>query len=66
VVVIDLLISEVGTPGIAPLMDMNMLGMTGGRERDAAEFDALFTAAGLRRTKVTPAGAYVVIETVCV
>lgn len=28
------------------------------------EFDALFAAAGLRRTKVTPAGDYAVIEAV--
>jgi hypothetical protein len=43
-----------------------MLDMTGGKERDTAEFDALFAAAGLRRTKITPAGAYAVIETVAV
>ncbi|MEV0052217.1 methyltransferase [Saccharopolyspora shandongensis] len=66
VVVVDLLIPEVGIPGIAPLMDMNMLSMTGGKERETAEFDALFSAAGLRRTKITPAGAFAVIETVAV
>ncbi|QRP48571.1 methyltransferase [Amycolatopsis sp. FDAARGOS 1241] len=64
VVVADLLIPEIGVPGIAPLMDMNMLDMTGGRERDTVEFDALFAAAGLQSTKVTPAGAFAVIETV--
>ncbi|WP_326836920.1 methyltransferase [Amycolatopsis rhabdoformis] len=64
VVVIDLLVPEIGVPGLAPLMDMAMLDMTGGRERDTAEFDALFAAAGLRRTKITPAGAFAVIETV--
>lgn len=64
IVVVDLLVPEIGVPGMAPLMDMNMLDMTGGKERDTAEFDALFAAAGLRRTKVTPAGAYAVIETV--
>jgi hypothetical protein len=63
VVVIDLLVGEVGQPGLAPLMDMNMLGMTGGREREIAEFDSLFTAAGLRRGKVSSAGAFAVIET---
>lgn len=66
VVVIDYLIPEIGLPGIAPLMDMNMLAMTGGKERETAEFDALFAAAGLRRTKIIPAGAYAVIETVAV
>lgn len=64
VVVVDLLVPEIGVPALAPLMDMNMLGMTGGRERETAEFDALFAAAGLRRTKVTPAGDYAVIEAV--
>jgi hypothetical protein len=34
----------------------------GGRERQLAEFDALFTAAGLHRVTVTPAGAFAVIE----
>ncbi len=63
VVVIDLLVGETGQPGLAPLMDMNMLGMTGGRERQIAEFDALFAEAGLRRVKVTNAGAFAVIET---
>jgi hypothetical protein len=63
ITVIDLLVGEVGQPGLAPLMDMNMLGMTGGRERQIAEFDALFTAAGLRRVNVTEAGPFAVIET---
>ena len=63
IAVIDHLVGEAGQPGLAPLMDMNMLDMTGGRERQLAEFDALFTAAGLRRVKVTPAGAFAVIET---
>jgi hypothetical protein len=45
-------------------MDMNMLVMLPGRERDVDEFDALFAAAGLRRIKVTPVGAMAVIEAV--
>ena len=63
VVVIDHLVGEIGRPGLGPLMDMNMLDMTGGREREIAEFDALFAAAGLRRVKVSTAGAFAVIET---
>ncbi|MEV0471263.1 methyltransferase [Streptomyces prunicolor] len=63
IAVVELLVGEVGRPGLAPLMDMNMLAMTGGRERHIAEFDALFTAAGLHRVNVTPAGAFAVIET---
>jgi hypothetical protein len=62
IAVVDHLVGEPGQPGLAPLMDMNMLDMTGGRERQLTEFDALFTAAGLRRVNVTPAGAFAVIE----
>jgi hypothetical protein len=48
---------------MSTLMDMNMLAMTGGREHHITEFDALFTAAGLHRVNMTPAGAFTVIET---
>jgi len=63
IVVVDHLVGESGQPGLAPLMDMNMLAMTGGREREIGEFDALFSAAGLRRVNVSSAGAFAVIET---
>jgi hypothetical protein len=33
-------------------MDMNMLMLTGGRERTTAEFNDIFHQAGLRLTKV--------------
>jgi hypothetical protein len=66
VVVVDHLVGKIGEPGIAPLMDMNMLDMTGGRERELSEFDALFAAASLRRVKVSNAGAFAVIEAVAV
>ena len=62
VAVVDHLVGEVGQPGIAPVMDMNMLVMTGGKERDIAEFDTLLDAADLGRIKVSTAGAFIVIE----
>jgi hypothetical protein len=62
IAVVDLLVGEIGQPGLGPLMDMNMLDMTGGRERQIAEFDSLFAAAGLRRVNVSSAGAFAVIE----
>jgi len=47
-------------PGNAPdpikVMDVNMLVVTGGRERTAAEFAALFARAGLTAGRVVPAG----------
>lgn len=64
VVLVELLVGEVGMPGLAPLMDANMLVMTRGRERDIAQYDALFAKAGLRRTLVTPAGNMAIIEAV--
>jgi len=62
IAVIDFLVEETGEPGFAALMDMNMLDMTGGKERQIAEFDSLFAAAGLRRVKVSSAGGFAVIE----
>lgn len=64
VVIVDHLIADHGGPALAALMDMNMLDMTGGRERELPEFDALFAAAGLRRVKLGSAGAFAVIEAV--
>jgi hypothetical protein len=66
IVVIDYLVGASGAPGLASIMDMNMLVMTGGRERDLAEFDALFESAGLRRTTVGRGGPFAVIETVAI
>lgn len=54
VVVVEMPLGPVGEPGFAPLLDLNMLAVLPGRERDLADYDALLDAAGLRRTKVTP------------
>ena len=37
-------------------MDLNMMVMTGGRERTEAEYRELLTAAGFRPTRIVPAG----------
>ncbi len=66
IVVVDYLVGETGAAGLPPLMDMNMLVMTGGRERDITEFDAIFEAAGLRRTGISRAGQFAVIQTVAI
>ncbi|MGH3169985.1 MAG: methyltransferase [Trebonia sp.] len=55
VVVLEMILGEIGQePVLAPSEDINMLVMLGGRERTGVQFDALFAAAGLRRTAVTP------------
>ncbi len=66
IIVVDYLVGELGAPGLAPMMDLNMLVATGGRERDITEFDALFESAGLRRTTVGHAGPFAVIQTVAI
>lgn len=52
-------------PGNAPdpikVMDVNMLVVTGGRERTADEFATLFDRAGLKAGRVVPTGARVSI-----
>lgn len=45
---------EPGAPHPGWLMDLNMLVMTGGRERSAKDYQALLEAAGFRMTRVTP------------
>jgi hypothetical protein len=54
VVVIELLLGEIGEPGLAPLMDLNMMALLTGRERTLVEFSGLLKEAGLRFSKSTP------------
>ena len=54
-------------PGLATLMDINMLVMTpGGRERTLAEFRLLFERAGFKLQQAHPAAPteYAVLEAV--
>ena len=53
VLIVELLVGEIAEPGIGTLMDMNMLAMIPGKERDLEEFDTLLRAADLQRTAVT-------------
>ena len=46
------------------LMDLDMLLLTGGRQRTRAEFGALLERAGLRLTRVVPGGLCSVVEAV--
>src|SRR5260370_12383383 len=54
VIVIEMLLGELGEPGIAPLMDLNMMVLLTGRERTLAEYCGLVKDAGLRFSKSTP------------
>ena len=53
-VVVEMLVPEEMGPGLVTLMDLNMLVMTGGRERTAKEYDALFEAAGYVKARIIP------------
>ena len=53
-VVIESVIGKIGEPSFAAILDMNMLAATNGQERDFEEFDALYAAAGWKRTSTTP------------
>jgi len=64
VLVIERLVPERPHPHLSKGMDVNMLVLTGGRERTHAEYEALLTAAGLRPPRVieTPGGGMSIIE----
>ncbi len=49
-----MLVPEEIRPDFVMLMDLNMLVMTGGRERTVKEFEAVFTRAGFEMTRVIP------------
>ena len=49
----------------AQLFDLNMLVMTGGRERTLSEYGALLAKAGFRLTRIIPTGSpFQVLEAV--
>ena len=54
VLVVEMVVSEDGTPSPAHLMDVNMLVMLPGKERTATEYAKLFAGAGLKAGRVLP------------
>lgn len=54
VLVVEMVVSEDGTPSPAHLMDVNMLVLLPGKERTATEYARLFAAAGLKLGRVHP------------
>ena len=65
VLLVERLIGEPNIGFLAAFSDLNMLVGPGGRERTEAEFDALFAAAGLRRSRTVPTtSGFAVVEAV--
>ncbi|WP_433556084.1 methyltransferase [Pseudonocardia xinjiangensis] len=63
--VVEMVIGELGRPDFATRVDMNMLNVMHGMEREMAEYDALFAASGWRRVRDFPVGGgYSVLELV--
>jgi SAM-dependent methyltransferase len=54
VLLVEMLVPEEIRPDFVMLMDLNMLVMTGGRERTAKEFEKVLTEAGFERMRVIP------------
>ena len=54
VLIVEMLVPEEIRPDFVTLMDLNMLVMTGGRERTAKEFEQLLNDAGFEMTRVIP------------
>jgi O-methyltransferase/methyltransferase family protein len=52
IAIVEFLLDDLDDPGVTALMDIDMLAVAGGQERSLAEFDALLSEAGLRRTTV--------------
>jgi hypothetical protein len=57
VILIEAVVAPGNQPDLAKFIDIEMLMMTGGRERSADEFRALFEANGLRLTRIVPTNA---------
>ena len=60
--VIDAVLPEGNAPSPGKIFDMNMLVMTGGRERTEREFRDLFAAAGFELVRVVHAGPTDIVE----
>jgi hypothetical protein len=54
VVLVEMRLGAIGEAGLGPLVDVNMMAVTGGRERTREEYQKLLAAAGLKLDKVTP------------
>jgi hypothetical protein len=63
--IVEALIPENNAPGLAQLMDINMLVMTGGRERTVKEYEKLAADSGFKVSRVVDTGTpLAIVETV--
>lgn len=53
-ILIEAVVPQTTEPHFSKFIDLNMLVMTGGRERTEAEFRALYERAGFRLTRIVP------------
>ncbi|OLE31969.1 MAG: hypothetical protein AUI36_29315 [Cyanobacteria bacterium 13_1_40CM_2_61_4] len=54
VLLVDMVVPDTDATSFSKLLDLNMLAMTGGRERTKAEFGALLDAADYKLTRIIP------------
>jgi SAM-dependent methyltransferase len=52
--IVDMVVPDTDAMSFSKLLDLNMLAMTGGRERTKAEFQALLNAADYKVTRIIP------------
>ena len=52
--IVDMVVPDTDATSFSKLLDLNMLAMTGGRERTKAEFQALLDAADYKLTRIIP------------
>jgi hypothetical protein len=54
VLIVDMIVPDTNSASFSKLLDLNMMVMTGGRERTKAEWCALLDAADYRLTRIIP------------
>ena len=54
VLIVDMIVPETDSPSFSKLLDLNMMVMTGGRERTKAEIHAVLDAADYRISRIIP------------
>jgi hypothetical protein len=57
VLLVEMIVPEADSKCFSKLLDLNMLVMTGGRERTEGEFRALLDASKYRLTRIIPTNA---------